>query len=644
MVQDYYISRLRAIEREGNARRAALRTKADAEAYVENARSRIAAAFGPMPEKAPLNARTTGIIDRDTYVIEKVIFESRPQFFITANLYLPKDRGGRCPAVLGTCGHSPLSKAVAAYQSFAQGLARQGYIVLIFDPMGQGERVQLVSADLAPLLSPIPGNSLSVTEHLHCGKPLLLLGESLAGWFAWDGIRALDFLLSRPEVDPRHVGVTGNSGGGTQTTWLCALDPRITMAAPSCFVTTLRRNLENENIGDAEQIPPKLLAHGLDLLDFFAAFAPKPLILLGQEKDFFDARGVEEAFARLQPLYRLLGAEENVKVFVGPDAHGYSQPNREAMYGWFNRLTKRAGTRNEPGIKLEAPVVLQCTARGQVAELGSENIATLMRRRANERDRTRPVLSGAELERAVAEVLKLPTRHGPPDYRLMRARSRRLPTGSVGCFGVETEPGILAVTYRLSDGSMFHRPPRSGPRAALYVSHRSAEDELGAEPLVAHGLKAEADAAFFACDVRGIGASQPASGGRDFLHPYGLDYFHAMHGLMLDEPYVGRKTHDVLTVIDWLRSLGHDHVHLIARGFGSVPATFAALLSPSVRSVTLKHAPASFRAIVDADDYDWPVSLFPWGALERFDLPDCYRALAGKNLRQLEPRGARVTQ
>ena len=112
------------------------------------------------------------------------------------------------------------------------------------------------------------------------------------------------------------------------------------MAAPGCFVTTFRRNMENELPADSEQYPPHVIAQGLDHSDFIAAMAPKPVILLGKEKDpYFDA-GIGGIFARLKQLYKLLGAEQEHSSFIGPDYHGYSQSNREAMYGWFNRETK----------------------------------------------------------------------------------------------------------------------------------------------------------------------------------------------------------------------------------------------------------------------------------------------------------------
>lgn len=220
MVQEYFVRRVREVEREAEKARAALRTKADAEKYVESVRQRIRTSFGAMPEKTPLKPRITGVVQRDAYKIEKVIFESRPEFLVTANLYVPKGRKFPLPGVVGVCGHSDNGKAADAYQSFAQALARMGYVVLIFDPLGQGERSQYVDEKTKP------GKAGGVGEHLRAGNQQFLVGEFLGAWRAWDGIRALDYLLTREEVDPHQVGVTGNSGGGTMTTWLCGVEQR----------------------------------------------------------------------------------------------------------------------------------------------------------------------------------------------------------------------------------------------------------------------------------------------------------------------------------------------------------------------------------------------------------------------------------
>jgi len=173
------------------------------------------------------------------------------------------------------------------------------------------------------------------------------------------------------------------------------------------------------------------------------------------------------------------------------------------------------------------------------------------------------------------------------------------------------------------------------------VAHHSAAAELRDEPLVAELLKAEPDAAFYACDVRGIGESRPDTCGKDrFLDPYGSDYFYAIHSLMLDRPYLGQKTSDLLHVLEWLKSNGHEEVHLVAKGWGTLPATFAALWSRWVVQVTLKNAPTSYAEIAESEQYGWPLSCLLPDVLARFDLPDCYRALAAKKLLQIDPWGA----
>lgn len=633
MVQEYYVQRLRAVERAANGRRAAVRTKSQAEAYVRDVRQKIQQCFGPWPEKTPLNPRITGTVERDAYRIEKVIFDSRPGFPVTANLYLPKGRSGPLPGVVGSCGHSNNGKAGETYQSFAQGLARLGYVCLIFDPIGQGERFQYVTFDLKAK------RGAGVREHLHAGNQQLLLGESFAAWRAWDGIRALDYLLTRPEVDPKHVGITGNSGGGTMTTWLCGVESRWTMAAPSCFVTTFRRNLENELPADTEQCPPRALALGLDHSDFIAAMAPKPVIMLDQELDYFDVRGLEETLARLQPLYRLLGAEKNISLFIGPDYHGFSKPVRTAMYRWFNQATRVSNATEEPAITIEKDEVLWCTAKGQVAPENPRTVFSFTKEASEALGRTRRPVSGAALTQAVTDVLKLPPREGVPEYRILRpGNARNYPKRYAGTYVVDTEPGIHAIVYRLSDTALMSRVPRGPKRAILYVAHRSADAELRNEPLIAELIKAEPDAAVFACDVRGIGESQPTTTGAGPLDPYGQDYFYSAHAWMLDEPYAGRRTHDVLRVVDWLKAAGgHTDVHVVAKGWGTIPATFAAVLEPAVAQVTLKHAPTSYADIAQTEDYTWPSSALVPGVLRVFDLPDCYRELAMKNLRQIEP-------
>ena len=660
VVHEWFVDQVRQIESQIIAEQAALKSKADAEAYVLKVQQKIRRCFGPEPERTPLNARVTKVVERELYRIENVIFESRPGFLVTANLYVPKNRKGPFPGVVGSCGHSANGKAGDAYQPFAQTLAKLGYVCLIFDPIGQGERLQYVDENFKPK------RGIGVAEHLHAGNQQFLVGEFFGAWRAWDGIRALDYLLSREEVDPQHVGITGNSGGGTMTTWLCGLERRWTMGAPGCFVTTFRRNLENELPADTEQCPPRVLAEGLDHSDFLAAMAPKPVIILAKERDYFDVRGATEAYLRLKRIYSLLGVPDNVQLQIGPTEHGYSVENREAMYRFFNRAVGLPSIESEPEPIIEKDETLACTPHGQVAELKSRTVFSFTSEKSRELAAKRKPLNGDELKAAIRDVLQLSddsasvsgkalaagsaasnnkdAENSPapsalpltPEYRILRAIKRNYPKPHATHYAVETEPGMFSIVTLLGDKPHYSRPPQNVGRAILYVAHQSADDELTNDPFVRELLAAEPGVPFYACDVRGIGESRPDTCGADqFTKSYGSDFFYAAHAIMLDRPYVGQRTFDVLRVLEWLATFGQREIHLAAKGWGTLPATFAALLAKTVKQVTLKESFDSYSGLAEDEEYKWPLSSFAPGVLSRFDLPDCYRELLpAKNLRR----------
>ena len=655
MMQEFFVRQVRESSLRRRKKLSELKTKADAQDYIRSARERIRLSFGPEPERTPLNARVTGTVQRDDYRIEKVIFESRPGFPVTANLYIPKGRTTPMPAVVGTCGHSNNGKAAESYQAYAQTLARLGYICLIYDPIGQGERLQYVNEDLSASIG------VGVSEHLHAGNQQFLVDEFFGMWRAWDGIRAVDYLLTRSEVDPQHVGVTGNSGGGTMTTWLCGVESRWTMAAPSCFVSTFRRNLENELPQDTEQCPPQALALDLDHADFLVALAPKPIIILAKERDYFDVRGAEETYEQMRRLYHLLGAQDRVALFVGPTGHGFSQENREAMYSWFDHATgnshadgisqfdgvMRASTEiqhtAEPEVVIEKDETLWCTPTGQVASIdGTRTVFEFTRDKSRWLGLTRKPLRGDALRKAIVDVLKLPTEKGNvPEYRNWRyLGSRGYPTKFAMAYTVETEPGIQAIVYRLTNERWYSRPPRDGKRAILYVPHLSSDRELRDEPLIRDLIAAEPTTPFFTCDIRGIGESLPDTCNPGSFHdPYGSDYFYAIHSLMLDRPYLGQKTFDLLRVLDWLASVGHTEIHLVGCGWGALCATFGAIMTDQVKQVTLKNALTSYSDVAESEHYDWPLSTLLPGVLSKFDLPDCFAELSSKGIVQIDPWG-----
>lgn len=639
MMQEYMTARLRENYRANHARVMSLKTRNAALAYCAEVREKTVRVFGPWPERTPLNLRITGELVRGAYRVRKLLFDSRPGFTVSANLYLPQGGGGPRPAVLFPCGHSWLAKAYERYQECVQALARLGYVVLSFDPMGQGERLQYPDGQGESLFGPGPTYP-SVHEHNAMDRQLALTGDWIGRWFVWDGIRALDLLLEQPEVEPTRVGITGCSGGGTMTAYAIACDDRLTMAAPSCWISSWYHNMLNEEPLDAEQCPPGVLAAGLEQSDLLLARAPNPVIVLTEEQDFFDQRGSLEAFERLRHVYRLLGAEEKAAYYVGPGTHGYWQEAREAMCAFFNRQTGVVASSPEGALVLEAPEALRCTPTGQVSDLPAvQCVPALTAARSRELAATRGVPKGEELHRRVATLLCLPERHGPPNYRILRPWDNRgYARPHANQFVLESDPryGAQVIVTKLEDEGRSSRPLRGGPQALLYLPHLSSDQELREDQRLRE-LEV-ANAAFFACDYRGIGESRPDTCRPGcFLGLYGSDYNYAAHASMLGESVVAWRVHDVLSTLDWMASFGFDHVHLMAQGWGTIPGAVAALLDDRVRHVTLIHTPSSYSEIAEAPLQQWPFSALLPGVLTQFDLPDLYRELAVKELQLIEP-------
>lgn len=644
MMQEYLVARIRAVDAANYERIMALDSRAAAEAYVEELRGKLRLMFGELPERTPLNARTVGTLERDDFIIEKIIFESRPNFPVPANLYIPRNARFPAPAVIVPSGHSREGKASDYNQAVCQLLARNGFVALAYDPIGQGERLQFPGGDDED------GQKVRWGTHQHnvIGNTQLLVGEFFGTWRAWDGIRAIDYLLTRAEVDTTRLGVTGCSGGGTMTTLLTALDRRLTMSAPSCYVTSWRRDIENELAADAEQMVPN--AHMLEVgqHDLLLCNAPGALILLTQAQDFFDQRGSREAYARIEHVYRLLGAEDVLAYYMGPGGHGYPPEMRDAMAAHFAKAAGLELRATDASFVEEPEEELWCTESGQVAELNPTWVWEFTAQRSRELAAARGEPTGDELMRRVQEVLNLPRRNGPPYARVLRywgARGYARPHASH--FVLETDPrfGAQVVVTKLEDVPRHAEPltaqaAKLDGSAVLYLPHRSSDAEMREDGWL---RKLEQDnPAFFACDYRGIGESMPdAVKPNSFDGYYGSDYFYAAHAIMFGESYVAWRVHDILCTLDWMASYGYTNVHLVAQGYGTIPGALAALLHDNVTRVTLVHPLTSYTSIARSDITDWPLSAFIPGVLKAFDLPDVYHALEDKQLELIEPVGAR---
>ena len=626
MVLDDYVAKVRAVREDRSKRLASIRTRKQALAYQEEVLKAIRKSMFPRPRKTPLNAQITGVIERRGYRIEKVLFESRPDCLVTANLYLPNKLEGPAPGVVGSCGHSADGKGEPLYQAFCQRLVRNGFVVLMFDPFNQGERDQYFALRQR--------ESVRSSTHAHnmMGKQLELIGEWFGAWRAWDGIRALDYLLTRPEVDPTRVGLTGNSGGGTMTTWIWGVEPRFTMAAPSCFVTTFLANLENELPADSEQYPPGVIGAGLEMADFLIARAPQPVMLLGQTYCFFDRRGLQEAYGEVNRFYNILKAPtRNSDLFIGPQGHGYSYHNQEAMVRFFAhhvKIKRVVTVRKTEDLGTD----LNATPEGEVIPAGATPIYDLIGEKAGAIAEKRKKLSKTDLQKRLVSLLNLSQRRTVPHYRCLRGTAEG--GDRLARYAVETEANIRALLRkRLAVPANSHTLDVE-PTVHVYLPPLVAEEDLQKDALA---IRLKKQHPLYALDVRGLGESL-SDDERPFDHPYGIDYMNNGYGLLLGESFLGRRVHDVLSTLDLLIHEGARRVHLYGRGQGSILALFSALLHPKVTTVTLKNAPLSYHSWTQTPLVNWPTTNVPRGVLHVLDLPDCIRAL-GNKIRLIQPWG-----
>jgi len=365
--------------------------------------------IGGLPEmRAPLNAKVTGAFERPGYRVENLVFESLPGFRVTANLYVPTRGEGPFPAVLGVAGHSDNGKASATYQHAWISLVRRGYVVLAYDPPGQGERIEYFDPELGrSRLTP------GVNEHISAGIQCLLTGTSIARYFIWDGIRAFDYLLTRKEVDPKRVAVAGNSGGGTQAAYLAVFEPRLAAVVSSCYITRWQELMDGPGPQDAEQIFPGFLKGGFDFVDFIRAFAPKPFLITSAVRDFFPIAGARATFEAARSHYQSMDAPGRVSFFEYDDTHGWSKPRREAAYQFLDKHLKGidAEAKEEP-VETEPESRLWATPTGYLASsFGSETVYTINRAMAHQMFLHRKALSlkqPGELRALVRQRLNLP--------------------------------------------------------------------------------------------------------------------------------------------------------------------------------------------------------------------------------------------
>lgn len=342
----------------------AIHSEQDLLRLQQELRQNLLAMLGGLPSvKTPLNPQITGHISMDGFHIEKLIFESLPKLYVTALLYVPDDGPKKHPAVLVPAGHSPNGKAY--YQALCQRLVQRGYVVIAWDPVGQGERSQFWDEKNRK-----SRYNLICAEHAILGNLAYLAGTNLARWEIWDGIRAVDYLLTRPEVDADRINITGTSGGGFQTAHIAALDPRIKVAAPSCYITALPMRVYNRIFKDPDSDPEQdlygMISQGIDHPGLLLLIYPRPVFVAAAALDFFPIEGTYKTVNELSELYARFGHADRTGMHETYNGHQYSPENQEAAIEFLDRFNGMPIRHDLPPVKELDDKLVQCTRTGQV--------------------------------------------------------------------------------------------------------------------------------------------------------------------------------------------------------------------------------------------------------------------------------------
>ena len=591
------------------------KTREDALKVVRSAQKKIKKTWRFPAEKSPLAPKVLKRADYGEVIIENITFQSRKNFTVTANFYLPAKRSGKVPAVLFVQGHANSGKRNSTYARVCENLARRGIAVLSIDPIQQGERYQYAEK-----------STLNCTTfHNRMNRQLTALGETFSDWRTYDGIRAVDYLFTRPEVDTSRIGINGQSGGGTMTALIFANDHRIMAAAPSCYITTYCHNVQNEIAADGEQMPARFLASGGEMADLIIARAPQPYCIIAQKGDYFDVRGARKTYALAKKIYRLLGKSENISMVEVPGRHSYALGGRLKAYEFF---TSVFGLKNLPEEHKLSPRTASLNGLGPegVRSLpGEKTVRDLAKEQAVQLRllRQKKPLSLQELRTVTADLLKVGDVSYLPPYRCLRMNE--IDAKLFQRVGITSEKGITATLFYMDTGIDFEL--RVNKHAVLMLPHISSREEL------APYFTKETARSLFALDPRGMGESESAAVDRfrRLYTDYGSDYHFASLGLMLNKPYMGRRIFDILCAVNLLLANGAEKVTLRAYGNSRYLAIFAALLTN--REVDLELAgglPPTYEQAITDPAAPIPQSMVPYGILKFTDIDEICNALKGR--------------
>ncbi len=582
--------------------------------------------IGPFPEKTPLNAKILRVIDKKDYRIEHIVFESQPGFYVTSSLFVPSGikKGARAPAIIYCSGHSEDGYRSNVYMHVILNLVSKGFIVFAFDPVGQGERLEYFDPQTGKSKAGGPTN-----EHSYPGAQAFISGSSQAYHMIWDGIRAIDYLISRKEVDPLRIGITGRSGGGTQSAYIAAYDDRIYAAAPENYITNYTRLLQTIGPQDAEQNLFNLISNGLDHPDFLTVRAPRPMLMITTSSDMFSIQGAIETEKEVSEIYKVFEKGENFKRIEDDAGHASTKKNREAMYAFFSKHLANAGDPSDKEIQLPSAEEMKVTTTGQISTSFHSRTVFLLNREISEKE----------------EIRLRKQRETPYEFRRTAINSAKRLSGYIEPAACEdpvltgriVRDGYVVEKYFVSgEGDyvipwLLFKPENEGKRYMIYLhpSGKSKEASQGGEieRYVKEGYTVVAP------DLPGTGELR-SDNFRGDAYFDGVSHNLWYASMLIGRSITGIQAGDVTRLLILLKNRNREAViDGFARGEMAPVLLHTAAFTKLFNSVILINPYCSYSSIVMNHFYNhsYIPSAVP-GSVKSYDLPDLAASLAPAQL------------
>jgi dienelactone hydrolase len=616
------------IQAQGHAFRAKdlpLTTRREWDQRRPKLRQAMLEAMGPFPGKpCALEPQFQGFLKRDGYRIEKLIFQSRPGVWVTANAYVPEMKG-KLPAVLVVHGHWAMARRDPVVQARCLGLAKLGFFVLAVDAFGSGERYT----------QPTSGTYHGALY----GSTLWPIGQTLLGMQVYDNRRAVDYLLTRREVDGDRIGITGASGGGNQTMYAGALDERLKAVVPVCSVGTYQAYLRAACCV-CEVLPGAL--RFTEEGDVLGLVGPRALLVINASRDAlqFSPAEAKKSVDRARQIFKTYGADEHLDHRIFDSPHDYNQPMREAMYGWMTRWLKHEGEGRpspEPKHELEKPEDLSCFPSGSAGRPTPflypptysvregrallERFTTRLPDHAEEWESTATYIRGQLRDKVFGGFPKAPR----PTGKLGRPSHGQGPADGLTTTALQLrpEPGLSMPVL------MQTRPGIEGRQAVCVLLHLDGKAQALKHPLA----KTLTDRKRFviAPDLRATGDLKPAG---DKIHD-ALDHNSAEHALWIGRPLLGQWVFDVSRLLDWIAiQPGFDQRRIAVVGLG--PAGVVALCAAGLLEGKITAAAAVGAPVTYVTDQAYgsfmPMGLLAPGILRLGDIPQLAALSAPRRL------------